>query len=416
MKTTASIFWTFCLTAILHHALAQEQWGLLKKGKYSVGFRDTMIFCDQLNYTLGSYSGAKPIIVYIWYPLAASATKAKKMKYGDYLNLPRNVRTGAFTDTLANAYRNIVMEDGVAINLKPNGEAKDEKLYNTLYSRIMATGIPVTKNALAAKGKFPAIFYHHGSRSTPFDNTVFFEYMASQGFVVVSTSYWLPHDHEGTNQSPNESYWSKNYKTMNTVLGFMQSLDNVDTSKLFAVGHSWGAQSFLRYDSVTTRKPFKKIISLHTTIEDKSKEQIATMWQDLQYIERNECANSTTPTVLLAPVNIATIIDEDTVTGKETILGIDTLYPKFRAFKANKTTPYTFVTLRHAQAHNSFTSVGNIRYSLAKKYHLPDSAEIRTDQLFYERIVRFTHAAIMSSIDHKPVKLDADIERTFKVE
>ena len=314
------------------------------------------------------------------------------------MEFPRQDKYGNLYDSLIASFHHILFNDGF---VKPFGEeVKFDTIHNKLYHSILDTKVNAKRNLVRFNNKFPCIFYHHGAQSTPFDNNVFCEYMASHGFVVVSSNYNLPSasgSHELT-VSTDERF--DNNSDMEFVLKLTKLMPNVDSSKIIAVGHSWGAQTEIRFDNLPFQKSFKKIISLHTTIEDKPLDLAKEYWPEFNYIYENKCEHSTTPVIFFAPFQIAQRFYTDKITGKEKLFRIDTMAPKYTPFKFNTTTPYTFITVKHNVSHDGFISLGNLRFPYCKRYNLADSDNILSQQFYYEQIIEVSEKIIITTLNN----------------
>ena len=392
-----------------------QQWGKLDMGKYTVGYKDTVLFKTDEQFSFYNYHGSKPFFVCIWYPAKDDATKPF-MKYENYCDFKREDNYGQICDSVVDMFHKITINDGVCINIKRGApEVKHDDIHDRLYHDIMKTTVMAKRNLPAIAQKFPCIFYHHGNRSTPYDNNVFCEYMASRGFVVVSACYELPQAVGAIPLTPD----IRNQQSINDfsfMLKTAKTMPNVDAAKMVAAGHSWGAQTALRFDNIEVKKSFKEIISFHTTLEDKNMAVAKEYWPTFDYLFENKCKLSTTPSVLFAPYNLADEWDTDTLTGKETFIKTDTLYPKFLPFRKNTTTPYTFITVLHHVLHDGFITLGNLRLPYAEQYKLDDKKEIIDQQMYYEQIVLYAEQIITEALaDHARSSKTASMIN-FKIE
>ncbi len=376
------------------------QWGKLTPGKYTIGYKDTVIFKSDEQFSYFTYKNNKPFFIGIWYP-AIDNKNIQYQQFKNYIEFPKQKIYTSLYDSLIKLFNNIYIQYGVGINIKPfGGEIEVDSILKKLYQDVLNTKVNSKRNLTEIKTKFPCIIYHHGAQSSPHDNNVFCEYMASQGFIVVSSSFNLP-DEKVSGQlivSTNNKF--NNFSDMDFIVKFIKQTINVDSSKLVAVGHSWGAQTEILYDNYSITKPFKKIISLHTTLENASLETAKENWPEFEYIYNNNCKNCKTSVALFAPFTLSSLVGKDT-TGKEIVIRYDTLMPEYAAFKYNKTTPYTFITVKHNVKHDGFISFGNIRFPYCQKYKLSDTQEIIKQQNYYEQIVLLSNKIISDAVNKK---------------
>jgi len=166
-------------------------WGDLKPGTFAVGFK----FVETYDYSRSakpkvSFEGkhstgetAWPMHISIWYP-AARKNKAPQMRFGEYGNFMVQPESGdKFTEQeiergLEKLKSNIdlTMRRTRALLFKPS----DEHI-NVVLKKETA----VLKDAAPEPGNFPVILF--GSSGAAYWNQVICEYLASHGFVVVSS-------------------------------------------------------------------------------------------------------------------------------------------------------------------------------------------------------------------------------------
>jgi len=119
-------------------------------------------------------------------------------------------------------------------------------------------------DATPAKGPFPILLYHSGAAGSFEDNSVLCEYLASCGYVVMTSAF----------PSSDGQHVSNNYgvpKTSWDDLGFLlahalKQLGFVDRLKVGAFGHSIGAQYLVEWLG-QRRTPLRALVMLDSTLE-----------------------------------------------------------------------------------------------------------------------------------------------------
>ena len=396
-------FLTVIIIALLSIELRSQsfpQWGGLKNGEYEVGYADTVIFKSDEQFSYYSFQSNKPFFIGIWYP-SRDESKKPYMHFKDYFNFKSEKEYAVLLDSLKKAFRSVLIESGILIDITPRDSIVKVPLVptqNRLYEDVLNTTVRAKYRLVKPLNKFPCIIYHHGAQSISFDNNVFCEYMASLGFVVISSNFNLP-DESGHNLlTPATDKKFGIVTDFQFVIEFAKRQEFVDTTQMTAVGHSLGAQVPLLHDNRTRLKPFRKIISLHTTLEAQQLTNARKIWPDFNFLFDNQAQLSTTPTFILAPTFLMYRSDQDPITKKEVILEIVTKYPEFVTYRNNSTTPYTFVTVKHPIKHDGFIALGNFRFPLLANYELSDRIEIIKQQKTYERIVKLTANIITSPV------------------
>jgi tetratricopeptide (TPR) repeat protein len=157
-----------------------EVWGALEPGQYAIGFKTlekydySRSFQPKYDYFGKPLEGerARPIQISIWYPARESAD-AIAMTYGEYsFAYPEDE---SFFDVLSNLQNR---EIGYL-----NNATRDQGLVLNMMSMVMA-GV---RNASPAEGQFPLIVYHPDLNGSYCDNAVMCEFLASHGYVVMTT-------------------------------------------------------------------------------------------------------------------------------------------------------------------------------------------------------------------------------------
>lgn len=386
VKVLAAVFFAMLLASGYTNGQGFPFWGGLERGPFGVGYRDTVLFNKTSTFTYYEYTGAKPFFISIWYPSKGTNQSSPYMKFSDYMNFGGDEATvSRILDTLRKKYSSIYVEDGIKKSIKglKPVSVELEKPRQKVFSDIQNSRVYAKRKLPTLEHDFPVIYYHHGAQSTPFDNFVFCEYMASHGYIVISSNFLWPLEQKeslgGANQVEDLLF---------VVTATSAMADRAPY--LIAVGHSWGAQVLLLADTLK-EKPFKKIIALHTTLEDKPVDRALKMWPSLAQALQEKHSLMTTPTVILAPE--FRIKD-----------GFD-----FLPFRENMTTPYTLITVKTKFiTHDGFIALGNLRAPFSRK--LEDSLELRMQQSFYEEILRLSHHIIAS-----PEKVNPYLEQNFDI-
>src|ERR1039457_3519904 len=165
-------------------------WGELKAGKYAVGFRalyqlDVARSYDADYPATGSPPVRKPrpIFLAIWYP--AAAQHSTSMEYRDYF---RAVSVDSPAPEFAQRLRKFTRDMACQYMLgKEYDKLSDEERAG--WDGLLATPVYASVNVAPAAGKFPVVIYHPGLSGTFDDNAVVYEYLASHGYVVLSSAY-----------------------------------------------------------------------------------------------------------------------------------------------------------------------------------------------------------------------------------
>ena len=277
-------------------AWGQSQfWGELKAGPYAVGFRSLYQLDVARSYDAdypvpGSTAVKKPrpIFLAIWYPAVQrhDAAMDTSMLYRDYF---RAVSTDSPVPEFAQRLRRFTRDMACQYML---GKEFDKLTAEerAAWDAILATPVFATPNVAPAAGKFPVVIYHPGLGGTFDDNAVAYEYLASHGYVVLSSAY----------QAADSSILNINgdlatsLEDLNFLLRYAATLPFADISKVAAMGHSYGAQAVLAWRA-RPNSALDAVVFLDSTVEYRPLDEAASFQAAL---ERNR--NSTVPVAMFA--------------------------------------------------------------------------------------------------------------------
>jgi hypothetical protein len=185
MKTSLLSLQSFFLTISV---VAQSPlWGNLEKGRNDVGFkviytydfaRPTLADQNMKGVIVASPAApARQMQISLWYPSKATG---KKMTYGDYVaELAKEIDFSPFTQQRKDlAIEKVVNQ---IHDYQQNERFKREDLEKLLSVSMMAI-----RDSKSVAGRFPLLIFPHWF--SPMDGSIMSEYLASQGFVVATTS------------------------------------------------------------------------------------------------------------------------------------------------------------------------------------------------------------------------------------
>lgn len=190
-------------------------WGGLQPGPYRAGF-GLKWETDPTRLYAGK---PRPIPVGVWYP--ARDSSAPHIAIGDYYETRPGLPQFDPLATRLNAY---MRGPGV------------EKLFPLRTA--------ATRDAPSAKGPFPVILYNPGNTGNYADNSTLFEYLATYGYVVLSTSY-----HCENPQLVAPCLSAVRERDMIFLHRFATALAIADASRVAAIGEREGAQIALVWAS-----------------------------------------------------------------------------------------------------------------------------------------------------------------------
>ncbi|QOL51998.1 dienelactone hydrolase family protein [Massilia litorea] len=163
----------------------------------------------------------RPMQMLLWYPAARGG---RPVVYRDYMDtIPTEDEFGRSPAEVGRATQRAI--DGYA------GARRDALL------REVARPMLAVRNARAESGSFPVVIYAPSLSESAMENADLCEYLASQGYVVLSSASLGPRtramttDLEGLEaQAADIAY----------LIGYASSLPQADTARVAVVGFSWG--------------------------------------------------------------------------------------------------------------------------------------------------------------------------------
>jgi tetratricopeptide (TPR) repeat protein len=213
-------------------------WGNLKPGPYAVGFKVKLqydysrTFQPKYDFEGKPKAGprARPIQTLIWYPTNEKSGDAH-LFYRDYVVLRANELK--FDPPSEQAKQQSIQE---YIQSRTSIFRVTEQGVKTLLSMETAA----IANASPATGKFPLLIYAPGSSGSAFENAVFCEYLASQGYIVAALPSMGAYSRQATIDLTGFYAYMQDIEF---VIGSMHDFPGVDPDKLALSGFSMGGSA-----------------------------------------------------------------------------------------------------------------------------------------------------------------------------
>lgn len=347
-------------------------WGQLAPGSYKIGYQDSILLNADHKYELKDYSGPKPYFVNMWFPMEEES--GSQIRYEDYLKIDSIPEIQDLIDSVHNvqkkAFIHWVTYD---LDLWESSAFNAEK--RELVSEILNEKLEVSKTHQFPDKQFPTIIYHHGNGGISFENSVLFEYLASQGYVIISSDYHWP-------GLRNRTYIQKSdlsLEDVDFITNFSKTLPFTNHENLTYIGHSWGGGIALRLNQ-KSNPHFKYYIIFDSTIEKMVLPELKALnphFDSLIHYHSNDFY--TKSTVITAR---ASYYSE----GKKVIQP----YPQFLPYQLIDTSAFTFITLKSILNHGSFTSIEVMRASLLNQFDQSDSVTLKEQYDTYQYLVQLT--------------------------
>ena len=335
-----------------HTSIAQgSYYDYIDLDKFKVGYCDSVIYDNEIQYSQYHYEGIAPIFVQIWFP-ADIVTNQNFMRFGDFRLKVVPKELSLVYQELSNHMDESFIRDGITYDIltdKPidYGNQNIKEIYN----RIKMIQTKSKRSKIASKLNYPVIVYHHGAQGMSDENSVMAEYFASKGYIFISANFHLPYPNTAFGLLPYnlEKENKHNQSTAKTVINFAKTIST--NNNVFYVGHSWGAQEgwcFLNQQGLVAG-----FVSMETTIEFKTdNEVIMNKWPYVYDALKTKKNEFSIPILLFAA-------KEDNT--------------NFDFFKGLSSKEMLYASFKEPFAHNSYTSFYMMRYFLRDEINQPDS-------------------------------------------
>ncbi len=266
------------LGATSSHAQLNQR--LHNYGKYKVGFKYGWVTNYSRNNCgeIGTSDPGKQVLIGIWYP--ATSTGKKIMKLNDYMMMNGLKGNEPIVASMRDYSRHSWFSYSLMEYEDSTYEAKE-----LAFSGAMDFSTYAGFEAPVMKGKYPVVLYHHGAGGTYDDNVLMCEYLASHGFVVISSA--LLHC---SRETVFEDFdWRENTSDLDAILGAIAQMPNADINRVALMGHSRGCQ--FGYAAILGRSsPYKCFIGLDPTWDGKPFDDLYKDWWEpslLRYLKEN---------------------------------------------------------------------------------------------------------------------------------
>ena len=312
----------------------------MEAGKYLVGYSDTVVYNEDQYYSFLNYEGHKPYFVSMWYPLSKD-TNSSPGVYNDYFSFDVSENLKGLRDSLVQMQQTSLIRYGIRNRLDSWDDREYTKPEQELFYKILSTKVNAIQSDKLPRIKYPVIVYHHGMGSTKEDNSVLFEYLASHGFIIISSNYHWPNQRELLADAKND---------LQFIIDYTMTLSFIDQDQIHFLGHSWGSQMGLILNQ-TGNHTIKSFILLDNTLEQMSLEQVGRYYPDLDSVFRNHPNDFQTKTYVITTQK----------TYKENGEYVENPVPEFEAFKLIDNRNFEFLIARKTLSHEAFTSMGALR-------------------------------------------------------
>ncbi len=219
----------------------------LEKGKHNVGFRHYTTSDSTRIYQIGNNFDNqlinRPIPISIWYPASNKSSDSNQLTVLRYLEILKE------EEESENLPNELLLDWFPGLGDTPQNRAHLSEKVNAL------------SNADYLEGKFPVIVYAPSYQASSIENFALFEYLASNGFVVISSPS------RGTDTRWLEGGTTKDMETQSRDVEFLlkeiHKYENIDYDRIALMGFSFGGLA--NAITVMKNKTISAVVSLDGT-------------------------------------------------------------------------------------------------------------------------------------------------------
>jgi tetratricopeptide (TPR) repeat protein len=348
----------------------------LKNGAYNVGFKHyTIIDSTRLYIIENDFNNQlvyRPIPVSIWYPAVMNTENSKQLAVLDYLEILKE-------EEESTNLPNELLLDWFA---QLGGDTPQNRAH-------LSEKVNALSNAGFLKGKFPVVVYAASFRASSIENFALFEYLASNGFVVISSPS------RGTDTRLLEG-GTKAMETQSRDVEFLlkeiHQYEFIDFDRIALMGFSFGGLS----NAITVMK--NKKISALVSLD-------GTERYNYPVLEKSPYFN-------LDRFNIPYIhfaqkeIPQEVLTSDKIPAELNYKFQLYDSLKYSTAYSYKF----HDLGHDHFGSIGVLFGYRDKRQHKSDAKIMVSYKLLSQHTLQFLNATLKNEenakkfIENSPVK------------
>lgn len=350
----------------------------LKNGAYNVGFKHyTMIDSTRIYQIENDFNNQfinRPIPISIWYPCIIKNSISNQFTVLDYLEILKE------EEESKNLPNELVLDWFPDLGDTPQNRAHLSKKVNAV------------SNANFLEGKFPVVVYAPSYQGSSIENFALFEYLASNGFIVISSPS------RGTDSRWLEGGTTKDMETQSRDVEFLlkeiHKYESIDLDRIALMGFSFGGLS----NTITAMK--NKRISALVSLD-------GTERYNYPVLEKSPYFN-------LDRLNIPYIhfaqkdIPEEVLTSDKMAVELNYKFQLYDSLKYSNAYSYKF----HDLTHSHFGSIGVLFAYRDMRQDKSDAEIMASYKLLSQHTLQFLNATLKNEenakefIENSPDKND----------
>ncbi len=346
----------------------------LNSGKYKVGFKHYTAIDSTRTYQIKNEFNNqfinRPIPISIWYPAKIKNSNSKELAVLDYLEILKEEEE----------WKNLPNE--FLLDWFPDLWNTPE---NTAHLSEKATAF---SNSTFLDGKYPVVIYASSYQASSIENFALFEYLASNGFVVISSPS------RGTDTRWLEGGTTKDMETQSRDVEFLlkeiHKYENIDFDRIALMGFSFGGLS----NAITVMK--NKSISAVVSLDGTERYNYSVLEKSPYF----NLDNFNIPYIHFAQKDIP----EEVLTSDKIPAELNYKFQLYDSLKYSNAYSYKF----HDLTHSYFSSFGVLFANRDKRQDKSDDKIMASYKLLSEHTLQFLNATLKNGkkakifIENKP--------------
>ena len=351
----------------------------LKNGTYNVGFKHyTMIDSTRLYQIANNFNNKlvfRPIPISMWYPTVRDNKSSKQLTVLDYLEILKEEEesTKLPNELLLDWFAQLGGDT-------PQNRAHLSEKVNAFY------------NASFLEGKFPVVVYAASFRASSIENFALFEYLASNGFVVISSPS------RGTDTRLLEG-GTKAMETQSRDVEFLlkevHRYKYIDFDKIALMGFSFGGLS----NAITVMK--NKKISALVSLDGTERYEYPILEKSPYF----DLDRFTIPYIHFAQKEIS----EEGLTNENLSADINYKFQLFDSLNYSNAYSYRF----HDLSHSHFGTIGVLFAYRDKRQDKGDAEIMASYKLLSQHTLQFLNATLKSEENAKKFIENSPVQNGF---
>ncbi|MFM7710931.1 MAG: alpha/beta hydrolase family protein, partial [Ferruginibacter sp.] len=258
LRTRLFIFSLGVATIVTGQPVQEHKTGL-RYGRFNIGFQHRILFdkTRSFEYTPGDSSVksisalGRPLLLSFFSPTNERNQKNRlKIKDLFLFNAEKPIQKfiDRFTSYQLLQSKRYAIQENLPLEDFAGDPIRYEQLVDLLFDKHLNTQLRCFTVSEKPGAQYPVVIYHQGLGGTLDENSILLEFLASHGFVVVTSSFISGYGESTIGVGDTDA----SMKDLDFIIDYLKKQKIGDTDNIFLMGHSFGANTLLAYPQVGT--------------------------------------------------------------------------------------------------------------------------------------------------------------------